>query len=132
MSKFTNYILHIKLSEFNCVLLNLIFISSNLTFIFSDYHEKCFLALSQIATSLAFEKCKQECQIVQIILVQGLCPLKIKITEFPCGFCLNFCINLYQMLWFGCCLGLSLMKFHNIFRYKQEVRCGSFLHFPVA
>ena len=79
------------------VLFNLIFIFSNLTFVFSDYHEKSFLALSQIATSLAFEKCKQECQIVQIILFQRLCPLKIKITEFPCVLLnfLNFCITLY-------------------------------------
>ena len=35
---------------------------------------------------LALEKCKNECNIVWIILVQGFCPLKIKITQFPCGF----------------------------------------------
>ena len=43
--KITSY----TFSEFNCVLLNLIFIFSNLSFIFSDYHEKCFLALLQTA-----------------------------------------------------------------------------------
>ena len=44
-----NYILHIKFPEFNCVLFNLRFIFPNLTFIFSDYHEKCFWILLQIA-----------------------------------------------------------------------------------
>ena len=40
-------------------------------------------------TSLALEKCKKECNILWIILVQGFCPLKIKITQFPGGFRLN-------------------------------------------
>ena len=26
---------------------------------------------------------------LEIILVQGFCPLKIKITQFPVGFCLK-------------------------------------------
>ena len=35
------------------------------------------------------EKCKKECDMAWIILVQGFCPLKIKITQFPDGFYLN-------------------------------------------
>ena len=42
-----------------------------------------------LITSLALEKCKKECKNLQIILVQGFCPLKIKITLFPGGFRLN-------------------------------------------
>ena len=35
---------------------------------------------------MALEKCKKESNILSIILVQDLCPLKIKITQFPSGF----------------------------------------------
>ena len=45
-------------------------------------------------TSLALEKSKKECNILLTILVQGFCPLKIKITQFPGGFCFNFFDNL--------------------------------------
>ena len=38
-----------------------------------------------------------------------------------------FCINLYEQLWFGGCLGLLLVKFRNIFRYKQVLRCCNVL-----
>ena len=41
-------------------------------------------------TSLALEKCKKECNILYIILVQRFCPPKIKITQFPGGFRLKF------------------------------------------
>ena len=34
---------------------------------------------------------KPICDIVQIIVVQGFCPLKIKITQFPDGSHLNVC-----------------------------------------
>ena len=37
-------------------------------------------------TFIALEKCNKECQIIEIILVQGFCPLKIKISQFPNGF----------------------------------------------
>ena len=40
-------------------------------------------------TSLALEKCKKEGNILQIILVQDFCPVKIKITQFRDGFRLN-------------------------------------------
>ena len=44
-----------------------------------------------VITSITLEKYKKkECDVVYIILVQGFCPLKIKITQFPDGFRLNF------------------------------------------
>ena len=39
---------------------------------------------------IALEKCKKGCNMLEIILVQGFCPLKIKITQFPNGFRRNF------------------------------------------
>ena len=45
---------------------------------------------SWFITSLALEKCKKEFIILEIILVQDFCPLKIKITQFPDGFRLNY------------------------------------------
>ena len=47
------------------------------------------LKLSILITSLALEKCKKECNILEIILVQGFCPLKIKVSQFPGGFHLS-------------------------------------------
>ena len=44
----------------------------------------------ELNTSIAPEKCKKECGMLEIILVQGFCPLKIKITQFPDVFYLNF------------------------------------------
>ena len=35
---------------------------------------------------------------------------------------INFCINLFQLLCFGGCLGLSFIKFQNTFRYTQVLR----------
>ena len=34
---------------------------------------------------IAVEKCKQECNMIEIILEQGFCPMKIIITQFPNG-----------------------------------------------
>ena len=34
----------------------------------------------------ALEKCKQECNMIEIILAQGFCPMKIIITQFPDAF----------------------------------------------
>ena len=39
-----------------------------------------------VITALTLEKCKKECNMLKIILVQDFCPLKIKITQFPGGF----------------------------------------------
>ena len=35
---------------------------------------------------IALEKCKQECNMIEIILAQGFCPMKIITTQFPNGF----------------------------------------------
>ena len=43
-----------------------------------------------LVISIALEKFRKECDIVSVILVQGFCPLKIKITQFPNRFRLNF------------------------------------------
>ena len=37
-------------------------------------------------TFIALEKCKKECNMLKIILVQGFCSLKINITQFSNGF----------------------------------------------
>ena len=46
---------------------------------------------------LALEKCKNECNIVWIILIQGFGPLKIKITQFPCGFLLKVSLKIVSL-----------------------------------
>ena len=48
-----------------------------------------FWSLFPLITFIALEKCEKECSMLEIILVQGFCPLKIKITQFPNGFCLK-------------------------------------------
>ena len=45
-----------------------------------------------VITPIAIEKCKKECNLAKNILVQGFCPLKIKITQFADGFHLNLFI----------------------------------------
>ena len=42
-----------------------------------------------VITSIALEKHLKKCNIAKIILVQGFCVLKIKITLFADGFHLN-------------------------------------------
>ena len=34
-------------------------------------------------TLIALETCEKECNMLEIILVRGFCPLKIKTTQFP-------------------------------------------------
>ena len=46
--------------------------------------------------SLALGKCKKECNILSVILVQDFCPLKIKITQCPSGFHLKFFFYLQE------------------------------------
>ena len=44
----------------------------------------------ELITSLLLEKCKKNAIFFKLFwYVQGFCPLKIKITQFPGGFCLN-------------------------------------------
>ena len=64
----------------------------NFTFIFSVSRKKfsfnwCYYRW--LITSLALEKCKKQCNMLYIILVQSFRPLKIKITQFPGRFRLN-------------------------------------------
>ena len=45
----------------------------------------------------------KECSIVQIILVQGFCPLKVEITQFPDGFRLRSLQVLHGLFfWLPC------------------------------
>ena len=50
----------------------------------------CYYRLPTI--SIALEICKNECDFVEIILVQGFCPLKVKIeiAQLPDGFINSF------------------------------------------
>ena len=59
----------------------------------------------RLITSLTHEKRKKECNIRYIILVQGFCPLIIKITQFPDGFHLKFLMSL---------------QFHNFFAIRYQ------------
>jgi len=46
-------------------------------------------------TFIALEKCEKECNMLEIILVQGFRPLKIKITQFPNGIPLNLNVLIF-------------------------------------
>ena len=35
---------------------------------------------------MAIEKCEKECNMLENMLVQGFCPLKMKVIQFPNGF----------------------------------------------
>ena len=89
---------------------------------------------------IALEKCKKECDVVSIILVQGFCPLKI--TQFPDGFRLkvldigtcrdaarswlltNFIIMWYLLLLFRILLKLMLQEM-TIHRFLQVKTCNN-------
>ena len=81
-----NDILHVKFSEFYLCFHN----SCEIWHLFSWAPIRNFLwcYYRQLITStlLALEKCKKDCNILKNILVQGFCPLKIKIIQFPDGF----------------------------------------------
>ena len=52
--------------------------------------KNCFWCyFRQLLISLAFRKCKMDCNILKVILVQGLCPLKTENARFAIGFRLN-------------------------------------------
>ena len=58
-------------------------------------NEKFSLVLLQITNYIytVLEKCEKKCNMIKIILVQGFCPLNLKITQFPGGFYLNVNVN---------------------------------------
>ena len=62
--------------------------------IFSHSHEKFSLVLLEMTNYIfrRLKKCKKECN----ILVQGFCPLRIKITQFPGGFRLK-CLQIHNI-----------------------------------
>ena len=82
-----SYILHMKLSEVYLCNHNSGEIWHSFSLTFMRNFLWCYYGW--FISSLALEKCKKECNILYIILVQGFCPLKIKITLFPGGFRLN-------------------------------------------
>ena len=64
-----------------------------LKFVFSGSNENLFfgvISYNLLHFFIALEKCEKECNMLEIILVQGFCSLKIKITQFPNEFCLKF------------------------------------------
>ena len=64
--------------------------------IFSHSHEKFSLVLLEMTNYIfrRLKKCKKECN----ILVQGFCPLRIKITQFPGGFRLKVCSKIEEVV----------------------------------
>ena len=91
-----NYILHMKFLEFylynhnSCEIWHLFSRTSMRNFLWCYY--RWFI------TSLALEKCKKECNVLWVILVQDFCPLKIKITQFPDGFRLKILVSVTLIL----------------------------------
>ena len=47
-------------------------------------------SLDNLLSSIALEKCKKECNMCEIILVQGFCKLKINVAQFPMNSVLSF------------------------------------------
>ena len=84
MSNFTNYIFHVKISEFYLCFHNSCEIWHSLSRTPMRNFLWCYYRW--LITSLGLKKCKKECNILEIILVQGFHPLRIKITQFPAGF----------------------------------------------
>jgi len=81
--------------------------SSELWYLFSRVPMgNCFIwcYFRQLFLSLAFRKCKKDCNILKIILVQGFCPLKTEVDRFPIGFRLksicwddtSFCMSISE------------------------------------
>ena len=74
--------------------------------------------------------CLKECNLRKFILVQGFCPLKIKITQFPYGFRVNFffCFDLVVSYFF--LSDASFLHKQNKWRNFLQVRYYRlFLHF---
>ena len=91
-----NYILHMKFLEFYLYNHN----SCDIWHLFSRTSMRNFLwcYYRWFITSLALEKCKKECNVLWVILVQDFCPLKIKITQFPDGFRLKILVSVTLIL----------------------------------
>ena len=80
----------------------------NLKFIFSGFHKELSLALLQM-TNYVYSPWKvyKKSYMASNILVRGFYQLKIEITQFPGGFCLNylysifFSVNVFQFPFSG-------------------------------
>ena len=79
-----NDILHMKFSEFYLCFHNSCEIWHS--FSWPPLRNSLWCLYRWLSTSLNLEKCKKICNILYIILVQGFCPRRIKITQFPVGF----------------------------------------------
>ena len=67
---------------------------------------------------------KAESNMIEIILVQGFCPLKIKITQFPDGFRLNCCKLIVSWVKIYCS--------HHWFTREMKYGWGHFAVKPVS
>ena len=50
--------------------------------------------LATFFISLALENAKKNCNLLKVILVQDVCPLKIEIAQFPVGFRIHASLSL--------------------------------------
>ena len=69
-----------KILKISCIRCN--FVKFDMYFLGFPIRNFLWCYYRRLITSLALEKCKKGCN----VLVQGFCPLKIKITQFPSGF----------------------------------------------
>ena len=90
-----SYILHMKFSEFYLCFHN----SCEICHSFSRTSKRIILRCYYrwLITSLALEKYEKECTILQIILVQSFCPLKITISQLPVGFRVNLDLKKFNL-----------------------------------
>ena len=82
---------------------------------FSVTSDNCFII------SLACRKCKKNCNILNVILVQGFCPLKIEIARFPIGFLLK--LSLFDLVIFGAVIWVIAKRFCSALPDDQRNRC---------
>ena len=72
---------------------------------------------------------KKECHIVEIILVQGFCPLKIEIIQFPDGFHLNTIKQVFLLLR-ETELKHKLKDAHGSYVQRRKMNANTSLFFP--
>ena len=62
---------------------------------------------------MAIEKCEKECNMLENMLVQGFCPLKMKVIQFPNGFGLKTDLSLICHNGTLTCHTLEIIYFFN-------------------
>ena len=67
--------------------------------------------------SLAFRKCRNDCNRLKVILVhvQGFCPFKTEIARFPSGFHLNFSVSTVALV----TVNVHRYRYYNRWRYRN-------------